>query len=275
MRLFLLSFVYAQNGIALLFVKGTNEPNIATLLLFSFLSLTLAHASDVRTGEDVLRMMHDRYAKTWYETLTFTQKSTTYNADGTTKIETWNEALSLPAKLRIDIGPPTENNGYLMVDGTLTILKGGKEVVTRPLVNMLLVLGFDVYRQSPETTAKVAKDEGYDLTKVHEETWQGQPAYVVGAEKGDLKSKQFWVDKKRGLFVRLFEPTQADAAKFQEIRFDDYREMAGGWVAARVEVYADDKKVFSEDYSDIRCNAKLDAGTFDPKKFKATHWEKP
>jgi hypothetical protein len=245
------------------------------LPLLMLLTLTLAHADDVRTGNDVLRVMHDRYAKTWYETLTFTQKSTTYNADGSTKVDTWHEALALPAKLRIDIGPPTDGNGYLMVDGTLTILKEGKEVGTRPLVNMLLVLGFDVYRQSPEATIKVVKGEGYDLSKVHEEAWEGQPVYVVGAEKGDLKSKQFWVDKKHLLFVRLFEPTQADAAKFQEIRFEDYREMTGGWVAARVEVYVDEKKVFGEEYSDIVCNVKLDPNTFDPGQFNSTHWEKP
>jgi hypothetical protein len=235
----------------------------------------MAHAEDVRSGEDVLRVMHDRYAKSWYETLTFTQKSTTYNADGTSKAEIWHEALSAPGKLRIDIGTPTDNNGFLLVDGTLTVVKAGKEAGTRPLVNMLLVLGFDVYRQTPEATAKVAKNEGYDLTKVHEETWEGQPVYVVGAEKGDLKSKQFWIDRKNLLFVRLFEPTQGDATKFQDIRFEDYREMAGGWVAARVEVYVDEKKVFGEEYSNIVCNAKLDPGTFDPKQFNSSHWEKP
>ncbi len=251
------------------------NPGKPRLPLLILLSLTLAHAQDVRSGEDVLRVMHDRYAKSWYETLTFTQKSTTYNADGTTKVDTWHEALAAPGRLRIDIGTPNDNNGYLMVDGTLTVLQKGQVAGTRPLVNMLLVLGFDVYRQSPEATVKVAKAEGYDLTKVHEETWEGQPVYVVGAEKGDLKSKQFWVDKKNLLFVRLFEPTQADASKFQDIRFEDYREMAGGWVAARVEVYADEKKVFSEEYSDILCNAKLDPGTFDPKQFNSTHWEKP
>jgi hypothetical protein len=258
-------------------LRGGNpmKPGTLRLPLLILLSLTLAHAEDVRSGEDVLRVMHDRYAKTWYEALTFTQKSTTYNPDGTSKVDTWHEAALLPAKLRIDIGNPTDNNGYLMVDGTLTIFHEGKQVGTRPLQNMLLVLGFDVYRQTPEATAKVAKDEGYDLTKVHEETWEGQPVYVVGAAKGDLKSKQFWVDKKNLLFVRLFEPTQADPSKFQDIRFEDYREMAGGWVAARVEVYVDERKVFSEDYSDILCNAKLDPGTFDPKQFGTTHWEKP
>ena len=245
------------------------------LPLIVLLTLSLAHAQEVRSGEDVLRVMHDRYAKSWYDTLTFTQKSTTYNADGTSKVDTWYEAAALPGKLRIDIGPPSNGNGFLMVDGTLTIFREGKESGSRPLVNMLLVLGFDVYRQSPETTINIAKAEGYDLKKFHEGIWEGQPVYVVGAEKGDLKSKQFWVDKNRLLFVRLFEPTQADANKFQEIRFEDYRQLTGGWVAARVEVHVDDRKVFREEYSDIQGDAKLDPATFDPKQFTSTHWEKP
>lgn len=138
------------------------------LPLLILLSLTSAHAQDVRTGENVLRVMHDRYARTWYKTLTFTQKSTTYNADGTSKVDTWHEAVVLPAKLRIDIGTPASNDGYLMVDGTLTIFRNGQQVKTLPSVNMLLVLGFDVYGQAPETTIQVVKGEGYDLTKIHE-----------------------------------------------------------------------------------------------------------
>jgi outer membrane lipoprotein-sorting protein len=251
--------------------------NLAKLLLCSIIPLvcTLARAQDIRSGEDLLRSMHDRYAKSWYQTLTFTQKSTTYNPDGTSKSEIWHEAASLPGKLRIDIGVPSDGNGYLLVDGTATGFKQGKETGTRPLINMLLVLGFDVYRQAPEKTAEVITGEGYDLKKIHEETWEGQPFYVVGAEKGDLKSKQFWVEKNRLLFVRLFEPARGDATKIQDIRFEDYREMAGGWVAARVEVHVDGKKVFSEEYTDIQCNAKLDPAVFDPKQYMASHWEKP
>jgi hypothetical protein len=239
------------------------------------LSMTSLSAQDIRSGGDLLRSMHDRYAKSWYETLTFTQKSTTYNPDGTTKAEIWHEAASVPAKLRIDIGNPSDGNGYLLVDGTLTVFKQGKEAGTRRLINMLLVLGFDVYRQAPEKTAQVITGEGYDLKKIHEETWEGQPVYVVGAEKGDSKSKQFWIEKNRLLFVRIFEPAQGDPTKIQDIRFEDYREMAGGWVAAQVEVYVDAKKTFSEEYSDIQCNAKVDAAVFDPKQYMASHWERP
>jgi hypothetical protein len=246
-------------------------------LLISFLlTLTLAHAQEMgaKNGEAVLRAMHDRYKTSWYDTLTFTQKSTTYNPDGTTKVETWYEAALLPGKLRIDIGPPRDGNGYLMVDGTVTILKDGKVTGTRPRVNMLLVLGFDVYRQKPQATIDVVKSQGYDLTKFREDTWEGHPVYVVGADKGDLQSRQLWVEKDTLLFVREIEPSGSDPKTVDDIRFTNYRKLAGGWIAARVEVHADDKLVFSEDYSDIRANVKPAPAVFDPNQFNSTHWEK-
>ena len=36
----------------------------------------------------------------------------------------------------------------------------------------------------------------------------------------------------------------------------------------------DEKMVFTEDYTEIKIGVKLDPGTFDPKQFNATHWEK-
>jgi hypothetical protein len=249
---------------------------ILRLLLTNLLLLiTITHAQEIRSGADLLRAMHDRYESSWYETLTFTQKSTTYKPDGTSSSETWYEALLLPGRLRIDIAPPTSGNGYLLADGKVTIFKDGKESGSRPLVNILLVLGFDVYRQPPQTTADVVTSEGYDLNKIHEETWQGQPAYVVGAATGDLTSKQFWVEKNRLLFLRVIEPSRGDPTKMDDIRFTDYRKLASGWVAAQVEVYSENRKVFSEDYSDIQSNIKLDPAVFDPARFNSTHWEKP
>jgi hypothetical protein len=244
------------------------------LLICAVLICTLAHAQDIHTGNDVLRAMHDRYQSSWYKTLTFTQKSTTYKPDGTSTVETWYEAALLPGKLRIDIGEPAKGNGYLMVDGNVTILKENKIAGARPLVNILLVLGFDVYTQAPEITSKVVQGEGYDLSKLHEDTWEGHPAYVVGADKGDLKSKQFWVTKDTLLFVRVIEPSRGDPAKLDDIYFTDYRPLAGTWVAARVEVHSEGKLVFSEDYTDIQANVKLPDGAFDPAQFSTTHWEK-
>ena len=239
----------------------------ATLLL-----LALATAQNIRNGEDVLRAMHDRYPA-WYRTITFTQKSTTYKPDGTSTAETWYEASSIPGKLRIDIGSAADGNGYEVVDGKVSIIKDNRVVATRDSVNMLLVLGFDVYRQDPETIIKVVKGEGYDLSKLREDTWEGKPVYVVGAERGDLRSRQFWVEKDSLLFVREIEPARGDTGKLNYIRFTRYEPLDRGWVATGVEVYSDGKKVFSEDYTDIRANVKLAPEVFDPQQFSTTHWE--
>ena len=54
----------------------------------------------------------------------------------------------------------------------------------------------------------------------------------------------------------------------------DYRPLAGAWIAARVEVHSEDKLVFSEDYTEIQANVKLEPAVFDPAQFGSTHWEK-
>ena len=246
----------------------------ALSLLAVLFAIPVARGQTLRTGEDLLRAMHERYKDSWYHTVTFTQKSTTYKSDGTTSTETWYEAAQLPGKLRIDIGPASNGNGYIFSDGSVTVIKDNKVVSTRKSVNMLLVLGFDVYRQDPESTIAIVRNEGYDLSKLREDTWEGRAVYVVGADQGDLRSKQFWVSKDTLLFLRLIEPARDNPAKLNDVRFVHYQPLAGTWIAAGVEVYSEGKKVFSEDYSDIQANVKLQPGTFDPEKFSATHWEK-
>jgi outer membrane lipoprotein-sorting protein len=247
---------------------------IAILAGICALSGGQSSAQEVRSGEDVLRVMHDKYRTDWYETLTFTQKSITHKPDGTSSSEIWHEAAMVPGKLRIDIGPVSEGNGILVADGALTSFKDGKVSGTRPFVHMLLVLGFDIYKQDPKVTIEEVKGQGFDLTKVHEEDWAGKAVYVVGADKGDLKSKQFWVEKKSLLFVRMIEPDKKDLAKTNDTRFVDYRKLPVGWVAAGVEFYVDGKLVFTEEYSEIEANPKLDAAVFDAKQFGTAHWEK-
>jgi outer membrane lipoprotein-sorting protein len=244
------------------------------ILILALLTSGIVQAQKIRNGEDLLRAMHDRYKDSWYQTVTFTQKSTTYKPDGTSSAETWYEAALLPGKLRIDIGPATDGKGYVFSDGSVTVIKENKVVASVKDINMLLVLGFDVYRQDPEATINVVKGEGFDLSKLREDSWEGKPAYVVGAEKDDLKSKQFWIAKDTLLFLREIEPARDNPSKLDDIRFIHYQPLAGAWIAAGVEVYSDGKKVFSEDYSDIRANVKLEPAVFDPEKFSTTHWEK-
>lgn len=229
-----------------------------------------ASSQEIRDGQALLTAMHDRYKDSWYESVFFKENAITLNPDGTSKAEIWDEALQLPGKLRINKGPASEGNGFIFVDGTLTTFRNGKASATLPFVHMLLVLGFDVYRQPPNTTIYQVKGQGIDLSRIHEEKWDGQDVYVVGAAKGDLKSKQFWIEKKRLLFVRLIEPEKYDATRIHDSRFREYRKLSTAWISARVEFYTDGKNVFNEDYFDIKANAKFDPALFDPNMFNQT-----
>lgn len=244
------------------------------LLIFAMLTMlaTTASASRIKTSEDLIREMRDRYAKSWYKTLTFVQKTTNYEKDGTSTSELWYEAASLPGKLRIDFDPVRNGNGILFADDHLYQFKDGKLEKSQPLVHPLMVLGFDVYALPAQATIDKLKGLKIDLSIMREDTWQGRPVYVVGAKQGDARSPQFWVDKDRLYFVRMIKPTGKDGSMTQEIQFNRYERAGGGWVAPEVVFLIDGKRVTLEEYTEIHADVKLDSRLFDPQQWSVTHW---
>lgn len=236
-------------------------------LLFPIL-VCLAHGGLAQAAEDggaaVVAQMHDRYQGDWFSTVRFAQKTTTYDSDGKPTVQDWYERIALPGKLRIDIGPPADGNAMMLVDGQLHTFKAGKQVDAHPLVSLALLLGFDVYRQPPAATLAQLRHEGVDTSRLHEDSWQGAKVLVVGADAGDLRSPQFWMDKERMLVLRIIQPSRKDPAASSDIRFLDFRKQRHGVIAARVEVHQLDRLVMSEDYSGIESDVPLDAAWFDP-----------
>jgi outer membrane lipoprotein-sorting protein len=238
--------------------------NFKLLFLLLLLSIPVL-AAKINNGEDLIAEMHKKYTKKWYKTLTFVQKTTFFNPDGTTRVQIWYEALSLPGKLRIDFDPLDKGNGAIFSDGMQHAFRDGKLARSQPLVHPLLVLGFDVYGQLVEKTVGQLKELGIDLSVLHEETWQGKPAYVVGAKQGDLRSPQFWIDKKNLYFVRLIQPTGKDKANIQETQFNKYQKVkGGGWISPEVIFIVDGKQTLLEEYSDVQTDVSLDKNLFDP-----------
>jgi hypothetical protein len=221
-----------------------------------------------KTGEELIRMMHDRYAGKWYRTLTFVQKTTL--PDG--KVETWYEALELPGKLRIDIAPLENKRTILFRNDSVYEFDGGKLKDAKPLVHPLMVLGFDVYGAPIAETVKKLKGLSYDLSKLHQTTWQGRPTYVVGAQRGDTTSPQFWIDAERLYFVRSLEPSKKDASVINETQFNKYIPMGGGWLEMEVLFLSNGKRRVKEEYSDPQANVKLAPAIFDPGTWRAPGW---
>ena len=225
-------------------------------------------AVDIRSGDELVAAMHKKYAGKWYKTLTFKQITTTYKPDGTSEAATWYEALNAPGKLRIDFDPVEKGNGILFADGTLYSFRDGKLAAKRSFVHPLLVLGFDVYMQPVETTISQLKGMNIDMSVVHQEKWQGNTVYVVGAKQGDLRTPQFWITKKDLLFVRLLDLGGTDKRSVRETQFNKYQKAkGGGWVSAEVQFFVDGKRATTEEYSDIQTGMALDAGLWDAEKW--------
>jgi hypothetical protein len=246
--------------------------------LSTVLALALAPARPAITSTaDLIAAMQKQYGASWYKTATFVQKTTTFATDGTSTLATWYEALAVPGRLRIDFTPVSDGNGVLFAESKTFSIKAGKVASSRPYVHPLMLLGFDIYKLPAAEVMDQLTGLKFDLTKFHTETWQGRPTYVVGAEAGDLRSAQFWIDQERLYFVRLVRPAGPNASQTQETQFNKYRRLGGGWMAPEVIFKTDGRVVTTEEYSDLRADVALDPNLFNPDYWTIVrhYWRQP
>ena len=242
------------------------------LLCVIVLVASASYAAKITTANDLVGAMQKKYAKSWYKTATFVQKTTNIDKDGNKKVEIWYEALSVPGSLRIDFTPTSDGNGILFTNYRIYTFKSGKVDVNRPYVHPLMILGFDIYKLPLADAIDKLKGLKFDLSIEREDIWQGRTVYVVGARAGDLHSAQFWIDKKNLYFVRMIRPSGRDGAQTQETQFNRYQKLGGGWMSPEVIFMVDGKTVTTEEYSELRANIPLDSKLFDPQYFASVHW---
>lgn len=230
-----------------------------------------AGGTSIRTASGLVRAMRARYGEGWYRTLTFVQTTTFHTPDGPQQ-ETWYEAARLPGRLRIDLPEPDSGNAVLFRGDSTYVFQRGALVQARPEGNPLLLFGFDVYSLPPDETGAGMARLGIDTSAIRADVWEGRPAWVVGAAPGDATSPQVWFDQERLVFVRLIERGGPDGRRVQDIRFERYERLAGGWIAPHVAVYVDGRLVMEEDYADVRADVALDPATFSPTGWRAVRW---
>ncbi|HEY6802872.1 MAG TPA: hypothetical protein VI306_04765 [Pyrinomonadaceae bacterium] len=245
---------------------------LSIAVLFLLVAPITSYAK-VSNTDELIAAMQKKYSKSWYKTSTFVQETTTFQPDGTSKVETWYEAMAVPGSLRIDFAPSSSGNGILFTDGKIFVFKDGKVDTTRPFEHPLLVLGFDIYRAPASEITTKLHGMKFDLSQFREDTWQGRPVYVVGAKAGDLHSPQFWIDQKNLYFVRMLRPAGIDGTQTQETQFNKYQKLNGGWMAPEVIFMVDNKLVTTEKYSEIRGDVTLDPKLFDPQSWTTVHWK--
>src|ERR671918_3056626 len=102
------------------------------LVAISLMMLPTTSYAKISNTNELIAAMQKKYGKSWYKTATFVQETTNIEADGTSKVETWYEAMSVPGSLRIDFTPTKDGNGILFTDGKIFVFKNGKVDTTRP-----------------------------------------------------------------------------------------------------------------------------------------------
>ena len=219
-------------------------------------------------GRAVLARMHDRYAGTWYNTLTFVQRTTRHRPDGTTQVSTWYEAEKGP-RLRIDMGDPAEGNGALYTADSVYVVRAGKVARAIAEGNPFLPLISGVYLQPLDVTVAQLAPYKVNLSVAYARDWEGQRTFVVGASSpADSTSPQFWVDAGRLIVTRFLLPLfPTPDNHVQDARLENNVPVGGGWLATRVRMLDRGTPVQTEEYSDWRANVPL-ADSF----FQAEHW---
>lgn len=227
---------------------------------------------EINDGYDVITAMYEMHNDTWYKNFSFKQLTTFYGQnEEVARTQIWYEVMNLPGKLAIKFDEKQSNNGILFKDGTQYGFANGQLIQQMERTHDLLVLGFDVYHQSPETTAKQLTGNSYDLTKMYKDEWQDRPVYVVGVSKPDTTLPQFWIDAERMVFVRNF--TVGRQNTIQEVQFNKYEKLGNAWVAPEVIFKANGQIGLLEEYTEMKIPETVNPEIFEPETFVSAKWE--
>lgn len=239
---------------------------LSTLLSISIISARLDTFSQIKNGEDLIKAMYEKYEGKWYKKLKIIQKVTYYRNGEEQGSQVWSEFLDLPGKVRSNIGPAENGNAEIYVDGEFHRFQEGKRVGGQKAPHPVLCLGFDVYLQEPEKSVAILKEVPFDLGKIHETVWQERPVYVVGADKDDFKSNQFWIDKEHLYFVRTIFTSPRGAVI--DIEMNRIVRLGEGWIATQLLFKRNGEIFLKEDYQENPILEEIDPAIFDVKNFK-------
>jgi len=225
----------------------------------------------IADGRSLVSAMREKYNVHWYKTLSFTQNNTLYSARGGATTSQWRQRIAVPGRLRIDYLPLSQRSGVLFNGSRVHTIDNGRAIDTQPGVSAPLLVTADVYALPLERSTQLLDSLGFDLSKLRHDTWEGQPAYVVGAGAGDSTTSQFWIDSVRLVALRIVQKERRGTRDIvTDIRFGKFTDFAGIPIATEVVQYRDGRLVFEEQYADVRVNDPIPEETFDPMKWVST-----
>lgn len=226
-----------------------------------------------KTSEELIAAMHTKYFGNFNANITFIQINTYFLEGGKTHGDISYEAFHYPGKFRVDHGVKHSQDGFIIRNDSVYNFKGG--VMTNKTVDIydLLMFTGDIYFLEPKESAIKIKKMGYNLAKFREAEWLGKKVYVVGADAGDEKSPQFWIDSEELYLIRNINVNKTSGV-VEDQHFKEHSKVSKAWVEERVEIFVDGKMVKREHYAEVKADNTLDMKIFEPAYLGKIHWRK-
>ncbi len=218
--------------------------------------------SQIASTGQLLDAMQTRYRGKWFKEFTFEQQTIRYDRNGAVRdTAIWYEAVKYPNNFRIDNNP---NGDFVLFrnDSSFRFRSYEFQRAAYEPQEFLLFKG-GLYFRPVNTILDQLKAYGYDTSLFREDRFNGRRAYVIGAEKGDLTTKQFWIDA--DYFYSLRRISGIGGGRTLDLQYADHEKIDGGWVERTVTIFVDGRKVQIEYYLEIDTKPNLGNDVFDPK----------
>ncbi|WP_242929361.1 outer membrane lipoprotein-sorting protein [Pontibacter vulgaris] len=241
-----------------------------TILALSCTGSKTLQATKPKDGTEVVQAMYKRWQNKWYPNFAFEQKAIFYKDDVVTKEEVWQEIYSQPGNLHIRFNGFESGNGVVFKADSVYNFKNNQLQGKQHTIHPLVLLSFDIYFYSPETTVAKLKELNFDLSKVTEAKWQGRDAYVIGTtDPENTSASQFWVDKERLYVVRVLTNNKGVP---RDVEINNYKQMQNYWVATEILFKTEGKLTLKEEYFNISFPKTTDKSIFEPANFATARW---
>lgn len=179
--------------------------------------------------------------------------------------------LEVPDKFRLEVSVPQEKR-ILVSQGERSVSLIANRITPEDKAELRQKLIFRDLVLLPSTSKvlRLLREEGINTGIVALGRYQGKIAYIIGAQEGEEKVPQLWVDKERLIPLRFIGRVIIEGVvKRIEIIYQDYRYLSGGLAYPfLVEFHIDGKLTQCFRVKEIYENPKLGKGFFDVAKIK-------
>ena len=222
------------------------------------------------SGKDIIQKMYYQYGGKWYQTFTFRQTTDIYRGDSLRASQTWYEFIRFPDRFRMDFGDADSGNAAIFRGDSCYRYRNGHLLSTTINNNEgLIFLMGGMYFYPLGRTLDILRDSlHYNLDRMHEDSYETRPVYVIGADQGDTITNQIWVDQEKLFIVRMI---RSSPGRTLDARFAGYKPFGMGWSPMTCTFYVNGRLVQVETYQDARADVELDSRIFDPSKLVHSH----